>query len=245
MKIWKFLAIWPCDFNSYHFNFFYPLIFVLFFVIFYDFLNTINFYFLPRVLDVFVGELVFYFTELSVLSKVLTFLFYRNKIKKILETLESEIFNPDDEESVDIIEKAKVFIVRFWKFIAVVSVISNSAHVLIPFLIHLCFGIPLELPVCTYSFLSNATKEKYAYTLYLYQGVGMHFHMHYNVNIDCFFMGLMVLIITQLRVLDVKLRNVACYRETVGVGLGHLSAKEASVELALNKCIIHYGHISK
>lgn len=248
IKIWKLLAIWPSNYTSYNFNFIYPLIFLSFFVGLYNSLYSINFYFLPRQLVVFAGELVLYFTNVSVISKVLTFVCFRKKIRKILETLESDMFNPDDEESANIIKKAKMFTIRFWKVVAVVSVTSNTAHVFVPLILHLCFGLPLDLPVCSYSFLSDDTKQRFIYALCLYQGIGMHFHMHYNLNTDSFLMGLMILTIAQLRVLDAKLRNVTCYRETAktaGVGQRQSSEREANLELALKNCVIHYGEISK
>lgn len=244
MKFWIFLGINPSKLNHSYFKY-YSRIFVSIFVLFYDFLYTINFYFLPRELDIFADEMICYFTDLSTVSKVLTFYILRNKIQNILDTLESDMFNPDSVESTVIVNNAKLFIIRYWKVVAAVSVVAQLTHFLIPFFMHLFLSIPLVLPVCSYSFLSDETRDRFIYPLHFYQCIGMHFHMLYNVNIDCFFLGLIILIIAQLRILDVKLRNVTYYCGTAVAEQGNLAEREASLEFALNKCIIHFDHISK
>lgn len=239
MKFWKLLGIWPADISYGYFKY-YSRIFVTFFVILYEFLSSLNLFFFPRQLDIFIEEMILYLTELSIMSKVLTILLFHNKIDNILDTLESEMFMPDGEDSVNVIKKAEAFIIRYWRFVAGVSVTSNLTHVLSPLIRHIFLAKPLVLPVCSYSFLSDETRDRFIYPLYLYQCIGMNFHMLYNLNIDCFFLGLMILIIAQLRILDTKLRNVTAESE-----VRHLSETEASLVLALNKCTLRYDEISK
>ncbi|KOB67926.1 Odorant receptor [Operophtera brumata] len=230
MKFWKLLGVWPVDVN-YHYLKYYSRIFVTFFVILYEFLSSLNLYFVPRQLDIIVEEMIFYFTELSITSKVLTFIFLHDKIQHILDTFESEMFRPDSEESAKVIKNAEAFIIRYWRIVASISVPSNMIHVFSPLIRHLFLAKPLSFPVFSYSFLSDETRERFIYPLYLYQSISTHFHMLCILNIDCFFLGLMILIIAQLRILDAKLQNVTCYRGTADSEEG-----EASLVLALNKC---------
>lgn len=207
MKFWRFLGILPKNDVSKYYSY-YSLVFILFFVIFYDLLCTINFYFLPRHLDVFIEEMMFYFTEIAVTSKVLTFFFMRDKIVTILKTLESDVFQPNTDEGLKIIESAKKFNVRYWKIVAGVSFTSNLTHVLSPLFAHIFAHVDLELPVCSFSFLSDEFKAANIYLLYFYQSFGMHFHMLYNLNIDTFLLGVMIFSIAQLDILNEKLRTV-------------------------------------
>lgn len=247
MRFWKYLAIWP-GYDPTHYYCYYSKVFIMTFVIVYDLLFTVNFYFVPRQLDVFIEDMIFYFTDLSVLSKVLTFVFMRNKITDLLETLESEQFQPDDAEGISILEKSKKFNKTYWKIVAVVSITSNMTHVLSPLLAHLKSGVQLMLPVCSYSFLSDELIDKFIYPLYFYQCIGIHFHMLYNVNIDTFFLGLMVLTIAQLDILDKKLRKVTYENndeDVNGVIPREPSDKNEEAIKKINQCVIHFDEVSK
>lgn len=250
IKFWKVLAIWPSS-DMHRFYKYYYKAFVAFFVFLCNFLFTINFYYLPRHLDLFVEEMIFYFTELAVTSKVLTFILMHDKIVMILNTLESKMFQPETEEGLKIIDEAKKFIVRYWKIVAVVSVTSNLTHILSPFITHLFLPIQLNLPVCSYSFLSENTTQAFIYPLYWYQALSMHFHMLCNVNIDTFILGVLILAISQLDILDNKLGRVTEKERHTGerVVVGEVSAAVA-VEydesmIKLKESMVHFDELGK
>lgn len=250
IKFWKVLAIWPSS-DMHRFYKYYYKAFVAFFVFLCNFLFTINFYYLPRHLDLFVEEMIFYFTELAVTSKVLTFILMHDKIVMILNTLESKMFQPETEEGLKIIDEAKKFIVRYWKIVAVVSVTSNLTHILSPFITHLFLPVQLNLPVCSYSFLSENTTQAFIYPLYWYQALSMHFHMLCNVNIDTFILGVLILAISQLDILDNKLRRVTEKERHTGerVVVGEVSAAVA-VEydesmIKLKESMVHFDELGK
>lgn len=106
LTILRILAIWPPDDPS-KFYVYYSKLYVFVFVFVFITLYTINFYFLPQQLEIFAEEMIFYFMDIAVVSKVLAFLFMRDKIRKILDTLESEIFQSKSQEEATVIEKAK------------------------------------------------------------------------------------------------------------------------------------------
>ncbi|XP_063548841.1 odorant receptor 30a-like isoform X3 [Cydia strobilella] len=107
MKFWKLLAVWPPnDMQSYYR--YYQMFFTAF-ILLNNLLATVNFIFLPRQLDMFIDEMIFYFSEIAVTSKFLTFLFMRKKILMILSMLESDMFQPESENGLKAIDKAKKF----------------------------------------------------------------------------------------------------------------------------------------
>ncbi|XP_075969902.1 odorant receptor 30a-like [Anticarsia gemmatalis] len=243
MKIWYYLGIWPGHNPNRYYNY-YSKLFLTFFVFIYDGLSTINFYFLPRKLDIFIEELLLYFTELSVLSKILTFLFMHDKIIELFKMLESDIFQPDDEEGIAIVKEAKNFNVKYWKIVATASYTSNISHVSSPLLFHFITSAELFLPVSSYLFLSDEFRDAYIYPLFIYQGLGIHFIMLYNVYVDTFILGLMNYVIAQLDILDVKLRRVTDVSEAGETSKGSFDNSAEAIR-KINQCIVHYGEVDK
>lgn len=234
-KYWKLLAIYPGnDKFKYYKN--YSKIFLLFIILYVLFL-TINFYFLPGKMDMFIGEMIFYFPIVSVMSKVFTFIFQRQNIMKILTILESDIFQPKTDEGYKIISKAKMFNIRYWKIVAVVSYTSHFMKNVSPLIMRIFKPIDLVLPISSYSFLSEKTIETYIYPLYVYQTLGMTFYMLYNVTVDTFFLGIMIFAIAQLDILDLELRNVT-------ENLMPDSLERASIS-KLKEAIIHFTEVAK
>lgn len=220
------------------------------FQIFYNLLFSLNFYYLPRQLDIFIEETIFYFTEIAVMSKVLTFFFMHDKIVEIFIKLQSDIFQPTNEYGVKVIENAVKFNVRYRKILVVVCVISSVALLLTPIIAHLLMSVELVLPVCSYSFFSEEIKKKFIYPIYFYQCFGMLFHMLYNMNIDIFFLGVLIFTIAQLDILAEKLRNVTDeqrFEETDEINGNCRAIVNDDKELIsrLNKAIVHYDEVSK
>lgn len=240
-KFWKVLGIYPSVKSKFYS--WYSKIIVLVFIIIYDILTTINFFYLPRDLDHFIEEMIFFFTKLSVMSKVLTYMLMQHKITEMFDVLDSDMFQPATEKGMQFIGKAIKFNVKYWKIVAIVSYFSHLIHILSPFLAHLFLKVPLVLPVCSYSFLTESIKEMFIYPLYLYQSVGMHMSMLYNVNIDTFFLGLMIFAIAQLEVLEDNLSSIT------NVSHQKSGTNYESIELRyikeLNKSVIHFREVTK
>lgn len=249
IKFWKFLGIWPANSFSRYYKY-YSRGFVMTFQIFYNLLFTINFYYLPRHLDTFIEETIFYFTEIAVMSKVLTFYFMHDKIIEIFIKLQCDIFQPTTDNGMKVIENATKFIVRYRKIFTVVSFTSSVALLLTPIIAHLLMSVDLVLPICSYSFLSEEIKKNFIYPIYLYQSIGMLFHMLYNMNIDTFFLGVLIFIIAQLEILAEKLRNITDelhLKKTDETNRQCETIANDDKELIwrLNKAIIHYDEVSK
>ncbi|XP_072945450.1 odorant receptor 59a-like [Epargyreus clarus] len=245
LKFWKYLGICPFSIKSPLYKY-YSIIFIIFYTITYDVLCAINLYFIPRHIDDFIEELIFFFTEIAEMSKVLTFFFMSGKIKDILNTLESDMFQPETAKGINIIERAKTFNIRYWKIVGAVSTTSYLVHVMSPFLAHLILKVKLILPICSFSFLSDSVKEKFIYPLFFYQCSGMHFVMLYNVNIDTFFLGLMIFLIAQLEILGEKFTVVADCNEILE-NRSQTDPQRIDMELIkkLNKAFIHYDEVRK
>ncbi|XP_072938104.1 uncharacterized protein [Epargyreus clarus] len=245
LKFWKFLGIYPLDID-WPFYSYYSFFFILLFSITYNVIFTINLYFLPRHIDNFIEELIFYFTVLAAMSKVLTFVFMSDKIKDLLNILESDMFQPETVKATKIIDSAKAFNKRYWQIYMGVSATSNVVHVMSPFLTHLILKVELILPICSYSFLSDDVKETFIYPLYFYQCIGMHFIMLYNVNIDSFILGLMILIIAQLEVLEEKMSDItADFEDEIDFTSRTKKLANEKLNLKLNKALIHYDQVTQ
>lgn len=239
-QFWRITGVWPWK-NHSSFYKYYSKIFVTTFIVVYNILFSINFYFVEKNLDSVIEEMIFYFTEVACTSKVFTYLLMREQIENLLNILESEMFQPKTDRGLKIVEEAKKLNVRYWRIIAGVSVTCNIAHVFIPVFAHIILSTNLELPVCSYSFLSQELKNALIYPLYFYQSAGIHVTMWYNVNIDTFILGVLILSIAQLDILDEKLRVVAEHDDLEDTK----NLKETQILYKLNKCIIHYGEVNK
>ncbi|CAG4965389.1 unnamed protein product [Colias eurytheme] len=173
------------------------------------------------------------------------------KIIKLLTILESDLFKTDNEMERQILRKANKFNVKSWKIYAMVSYISNLTHVSSPFIIHLLFSGKLEPPVCGYDFLSDDTKQRFIYPIYFYQSIGMHFHMLNNVNVDTFILGLMIFLIAQLDILQMKMKNItdqsSFLREEPDDETSGIEPKKSDNDtiLKLNKALVHYQDVTE
>ncbi|CAB3239812.1 unnamed protein product [Arctia plantaginis] len=184
--------------------------------------------------------------DIAVVSKVLAFLFMRDKIRKILDMLESEIFQSNTQEEAKIIEKAKQDTLLYWKITAGISFIANGVNLFTPLIMHLMFPVELEFPICRYSFIPIKYKPIFLYPAYVYQCIGMTSHMLYNVNVDTFFLGILFLAIAQLEILDKKLKRVAdIHQRTDEVQIHNKSTADRYAVQKINKCIKHYDEVCK
>lgn len=243
MMYWKFLGIYP-DGSNWKYYRYYSLFMICTFAVVYVGLCSINLFFLPRHLDIFIEEMIFFFTLIAASSKAITFYWMKPEINKILQELDIDIFHPHTDNESQIIEAATKFNKTYWKIVAVVSYTSNLTHILSPLIAHIIFSAELELPVCSYSFLSENFKSTFIYPLYFYQSFGMHIIMLCNVNIDTFFLGLMILVIAQLDILDEILISIVPY-VVLSSEITSSTVNENEVNMKLNKSVSHYDKVAK
>lgn len=246
MTILRIIGIWPRE-NPSRFYVYYSKTFIFLVVMVFLVLYTINFYYLPRELDIIVEEMIFYFMDVTVLSKVLAFAYKRHKIKEMFLMLESDSFQSDSPEEAKIIEKAKKDTVLYWKITAAISIVANIANVYMPFILHMMLPIELEFPVCRYSFITEEYRKILMYPVYFYQSVCISAHMWYNVNLDTFLLGVILLAMAQLDILDLRLRRITnvCTSLNQKRNLINNSEREENAFLKLNNCIRHYEKICR
>lgn len=240
MMYLKLLGLWPGEKRS-RFYEYYSKIFLLFFFIINNIVTTVNFFFLPRNMELFIEEMLFYFTEWNIISIVLTFYFKHNEIKGFLDILECDMFQPEADETLKIIKNAEKSIKRYFMIVVVLSYTANLSHMLAPVVAHIFFSIDLRLPSCDYYFMSENIKEMLFFPIFTYQSIGMHFHMLIHVNFDAFLLRLMISAIAQLEVLEYKLRRLTDYNESTQ----SVFEKEHVFKQRLHKCIVHFGKIEE
>ncbi|XP_059048150.1 odorant receptor 46a-like [Achroia grisella] len=238
IKIWKIIGLWPANYSWKQYNIL-SKIFIAVMVFIFDMLITFNLFFITKHLDLFIENILFYFTALVSLSKAITFLTARDLITNIFYSLQRDIFQPNNDDELKIIKRANSFNITYWKIVAIVSLASHIAHIIVPIIMHLVFSEDLQLPACDYSFLSKEFFDKFKYLLYLYQCFGIQYIILINLNVDTFILGLMVLTIAQLDVLALKLRNV-----TDLTNVNEIYCETATIE-RIHNCVKHFEEIAR
>ncbi|CAK1544595.1 unnamed protein product [Leptosia nina] len=198
-------------------------------------------------MDLFIEELMLYLTIVASASKISTFVLMKEKILRLLEILESDIFQPHDEHEEQILVEANRFNSRYWKVVAFISYTSNLTNMALPLLAYILGKDKLKPPICSYSFLSDETRQTLIYPIYLYQCLGIHFCMLSNVNIDTFILGLMILVIAQLDILAVQLKNITNPSNSGVVNERDQSSRidDTDAILKFNKAVQRYNHITE
>lgn len=241
-KILQYLAVWP-EFGRnkkyYKYYSYFTYIFITIFVFLYNVLFTISFLCAPYNIGIFISEGIFYFTEIAVISKVLTMIVKRNKVLLICNMLESDRFQPKTDSGKHILAQGKRFNNIYYNIIAITSFFSFSASALQYLLPHIFFSTELKMLVSNYYFLNEETKIKYAYYICAYQDFGIFTHMLYNVNIDTLITGLTTYANVQLDILKDKISKLKASNADE-------KSKNNSLEVyELKECIIHYMEIEK
>ncbi|XP_026749142.1 odorant receptor 46a [Galleria mellonella] len=232
---WTFFALWPGNIPYKYYKYFSFIYITINFII-YNILLSINLIHTPRKVELLIPEMLFYFTEVTIAAKVLMMFVYRSKVKAILDLIDCDEFKGDDPETKSIIKKDNAIYKRGWVTYAILGNFGYSTLVILPLIASLIWKKKLELPICKYYFLPDEFRHKYFKYLHIYQSFGKYGHMMYNVNIDSFIAGLMLIAITQMKVLNYKLTNLK----------GNASSKEDRKELEnaqivkLNACLRHY-----
>lgn len=207
----------------------------------YNALLTLNLYYTPQRIDLFIREVIFYFTEIAVSTKVCMILFKRKQIVSIFELLDCDEFKGNDITGSRIVENHNYYYKLYYKIILLVSNFTYLSQVLFPVIGMLIFKTSLDLPICKYYFLTEENKDDYFTLIFVYQSVGMYGHMMYNVNIDPLIVGFMVMAIAQMKVLSHDLENLKIEKNHTG--------REEELDIQqlqkLHKCVKHYALVLK
>ncbi|XP_039755493.1 uncharacterized protein LOC120630353 [Pararge aegeria] len=201
------LGIWPGE-NSPSFYKYYSFIFLCINLLIYNSLLILNLVFTPRKIELMVPEVIFLFTEVTVMAKVFMVLLMRNKFVTVFNVLNCEAFKGANQNSEELIKRHVLNYKTYWKRYTVLGNFSFFSRVFAPIIKHYLFNSDIELPICTYYFLDEGVVQRYFAFWFIYQSVGMYSHMQYNVDIDTLIAGLLYLAIAQVKVLNNELKNL-------------------------------------
>lgn len=224
--ILHYISLWPRrPFNTCY-NTYTVVVVILFFLI-YNILFTISFLNAPYEIELIISETIFYFTVISVATKMLTILLKRKKFYRLTDILESDIFQPTSEKGKEILRKAKRFNKLYFIFIA-----STSSTCFTFLVIHSL--MPLHLTVTNYYFLSKEVKEEYLIYIYSYQMIGIFIHMLTHISMEALIGGIIKFAEAQLDILYDNLSHIKISDQS-----------ENSQNEALKRCINHFLEIEK
>lgn len=208
----------------------------------YNLLLFVNLLYTPRKIELLLREVIFYFTEITVTTKILTIIFKRDKIITAMKIIDCDEFMGDFENKNGILYNTNRTYRLGWKSYAVLSHMVYTCVAIIPISSDFIRGTEFELPICKYYFLSDEVRESYFYFLFIYQIIGMYGHMAYNVSIDSLIAGLLLIPIGQLRLLNKNLTNFQLSKEEKKL---QIEIQEKIQMARLNKLLQHYEVILK
>ncbi|XP_073945749.1 odorant receptor 30a-like [Choristoneura fumiferana] len=212
---WKVFGLWPGRTPNKYYKYF-SFAYLMTTLAAYNALLTLNLYYTPRQIDLFIHEVIFYFTEIAISTKACMIIFKRKQIVSIFELLDCDEFKRNDSTGHQIVENHNSYYKLYYKIVFVVSHFTYLSQVLLPVIGMLIFKTSLDLPICEYYFLSEQYKDNYFTLIFVYQSVGMYGHMMYNVNIDTLIVGFMLLAIAQMKVLSHDLENLKIEKKYTG-----------------------------
>uniref|UniRef100_A0AAU6NDM6 Odorant receptor n=1 Tax=Mythimna loreyi TaxID=667449 RepID=A0AAU6NDM6_9NEOP len=205
----------------------------------FNLLLTLNLLYIPQKIELFIGEVIFYFTEITIAAKIWTILFMRDKLIVAIKLIDCDEFVGDYENKDGILYKTNMGYRLGWKMYSILSNIVYVFDVVVPIFLNLVRGTRPKLPVSNYYFLSDEQRESgfLFWFIYWYQGIGIYGHMMYNVSIDSLIAGLLVIAIAQLKVLNHNLRNLKLSEEENKLPY---EIQDKIQIRRLNKSLIHY-----
>ena len=203
----------------------------------YNVLLTLNLVYTPRKVELLLREVVFYFTEIAVVAKVLTVIFKRDALIYAFKIIDSDDFLGDYENKQGILYRVnKGFRLGFTLY-NISSNVAYTCQVIAPICLALIRGTQKELPICKYYFLSDEARDSYFLFWFIYQAVGMYGHMMYNINADVLIAGLLIIAIAQLRLLNNNLTDFKLSEEERKLPI---ETQDEIQMMRLHKLLRHY-----
>lgn len=238
--ILKIFAIWPGR-NPHRYYKYYMFLFLSINLFIYNFLLVLNLIYTPRDIELMIREVLFVFTEVTVISKVFMVLLNRKKLFAAFDILDCEAFKGNDEASKQMLQRNFSMYRNFWKMYTVLGISSYSSQVFLPIFTHLIFKTNMDLPICKYYFLDYEVVHRYFAVWFIYQSVGLYSHLQYDCQIDTLIFGLLYLAISQVKLLQRDLKNL----KVLKIHKKYSSEDDILQMIALKKYLEHYELILK
>lgn len=233
---WKIFGLWPGTSSKTYYRY-YSISYLFVTLFLYNILLTANLIYTPWKIELLIREVIFLFTEVAVVAKVLTIILMRKRIILAFDLLDSEFFQGEDDISKKIVEKYIRIYTFGWKMYVILCNFSYASQAIVPIIKYYIFRKNIELPICKYYFLSDESRESYFSLWLIYQVFGIYGHMMYNVNVDSFVAGLILMAVTQMKVINHKLTNLKL-RSTDS--MKPIDVQDNIQVTNLNKCLRHY-----
>nr|WCC57615.1 odorant receptor 29 [Papilio polytes] len=236
---WKIFGIWSGPNPNKYYKYF-SFIFVNLTLTIFNLFLTINLFYTYNNIENLLHEVIYFFTEITVVAKASMILFWKKEIMIAFDILDSDDFEGNDEKSIEIIEKDVSTYKKIFKFY---FYFCNLSYILaiVPGFVDYLLGNDSEFPISKYNFLGDEIREQYFTLLYFYQSFCIYVHMVYNISVDSLITGFVFLIITQLKVLKYKFKRLNFKNRA----LKRRNASEVNCQSQknLNQCFRHFDII--
>ncbi|CAH2102737.1 unnamed protein product [Euphydryas editha] len=241
LKIWKYLGLWDGGTNKTIYKYYsYTFIFML--LILYNIQQTISLIYTPRKVEIMIKEVTFYFNVVAITINVVMIMIHKKTIVEVLVTLDSEEFQGTDDITNEIIKKDMAKYKIYWKGLMGLGNFAYIMKDIVPIIANFAISsYQISLPTFNYFFLNETTKNDYFSWLFAYEIVAIYAVMLYDVTSDIFMNGILFYSITQMKILNYRLRNL---KAEINVELS-TEDQEIIHVMELNKCLRHYDSILK
>nr|QEE82728.1 odorant receptor 10 [Conogethes pinicolalis] len=239
---WKCLGLWSDETSGYYYKY-YSVAFQTFYSGIFTFLYTLNFMFTPFDLEIVISQSMFYFTQLAQIAKIAMIVLKRKYILRAFNMLDCIEFQGVDIKTTEIVNKNKYSYTNYWKACCVYYHISCFSIIILPIIKYFVRRTELELSLCQYYFLNDQTRVKYHGGLFFYQFTGLVVIILSNISTDTLINVLLMMAITQFRVLNCKLTNLRF--SSLDEELVTTVDKEVLYVEKLKICLVHYDLLLK
>nr|WCC57486.1 odorant receptor 29.2 [Papilio machaon] len=231
---WKIFGLWPGPNPNKYYKYF-SFIYINLTLTVFNLLLTINLFYTYDQLENLMHEVIFFFTEITVVAKCCMVLNCKKKIIVAFAILDSDDFKGIDKTSKEIIEND---VSKYKKMSNLYFCFCHLSYILgvAPVIVEYLLENHSELPISRYNFLSDEIRHSYYKILYFYQSLSTYGHLIYNISVDTFINGLIFLTITQLKVLKYKLKGLNFKKQ-------NLDSENNINVWSLNHCLKHYDVI--
>ncbi|CAG4965387.1 unnamed protein product [Colias eurytheme] len=162
----KIFGLWSGNKPSKYYKY-YSAIYLFITLPIYFSLLSLNLVYTPKKLEVLIYELIYYFTEFSVLAKVFMMLRKRKKLLEVMNLLNCEAFNTDDDKSSAIINRYVYIYTNYWKAYSLLSHLAYFARSIGP-LARFILETNIELPSVSVDLILTLTPFSSAMILQIF-----------------------------------------------------------------------------
>ncbi|XP_023953127.2 odorant receptor 4-like [Bicyclus anynana] len=240
-KFLKIFGVWPGKIPHKYYKY-YSALFLSINLVLYNALLILNLVYTPREIELIIREIIFLFTEVTVIGKVLMVVLMQKKLFTVFDILDCEEFNGSGEVK-QIIDTHVSIYKKSWKIFTVLGNFSYGSKVGILIIMIMMFNADMELPICKYYFLDHDIVRRYFVFWFIYQSVGMYSHMQYNTNIDTLISGLLYMAIAQVKILKYEIENLRVVN--MKIQRRCFLTEDSEQIVVLHKYLKHYEMILK